>query len=128
MKANHGLPPRPSRIDPKDIDGDITRDRDNVAPIADELPAIAVKRHSAIAPGQNGAKTFAPEQRGRLKRNSLELRATSAARERDRKPGDHGDDQHDRHHFDEREAGFTIDIAWPSQRSPIPVLLMSQLP
>jgi hypothetical protein len=111
MKAHDGLPSRPSRINPKDIDGDIARDPDNVAAVADELPAPAVKRHAAIAACQNGAKTFTPEQRGRLKRDSLELGATGAARERDRKPRDHGDDQHHRHHFDEREAAFTVNVA-----------------
>jgi hypothetical protein len=127
MKAHDGLSPRPSLIDPQDIDGDITRDCDNVAAVADELPALAVKRHSTIAACQNGTKTFAPEQRGGLKRHGLELGAASAARERDRKPGDHGDDQHHRHDFDEREAAFPV-IAWPCQRPVSPFHLMSQLP
>jgi hypothetical protein len=129
MKAHHGLSPRPPLIDPDDVDDNILRDRDNAAAVADEHPAFAVKRHPTIAARQNGAKAFAPKQRGCLKRYGPELGAAGAARECDSEAGDQCDDQHHRHDFNERKAAFPVNVPCPRQPSHAPMhLLMSQSP
>jgi hypothetical protein len=107
VKTHHRLPPGQLLVDPEDIDDNIARNCDNIATIADERAALSVERHYAIAAGQDCAETLASKKRCRFERNGLELGASGSRHHCHCKSAQEGDDQHHRHHFDEREAGLS---------------------
>src|ERR1700744_371477 len=110
MKTDDSLPSRPQRIDAKNVEGDVARQGDGVAAVANQDASLAVERHFAVSTGQNRAKAFAPEQRGGLQRHRLQTGAAGTRHHRYRKRSDQRDDEHHRHHLDEREAGSASDI------------------
>src|SRR3984885_12941586 len=110
-EPHHGPPPRPRCIDAQDVEHYITRNRHDVAVIADQNASLPVNRHLALPPCHHCAQTLAPKQSGGFQRQRLELTSSGARHHRDGKRCNQSDDQHDGCDFDEGEAGPSIDRA-----------------